>query len=98
MHVPLNSLELTGRADSHIREAVAFGARLHPGVIDAVNALREASARAGHDLAIVSSFRDFSRQSGIWNRKFRGEQAVLDRAGQPLEVIAMNGPERVRTI
>ncbi len=96
--VPLNALELTGRSATHIHEVPALGARLHAGVIDAANALREASARAGLDLAIVSSFRDFSRQSGIWNRKFRGEQAVFDRAGRALPVAAMSGPERVRAI
>ncbi len=96
--LPLNPLELTGRAATHIREAPALGARLHAQAIDAANALREAAAAAGHDLAIVSAFRDFSRQSGIWNRKFRGEQAVLDRAGKPLQVAVMNGPERVRAI
>lgn len=94
----LNPLELTGRAATHVCEAVAPGVRLHAGAIDAANALREASARAGHDLAIVSSFRDFARQSGIWNRKFRGEQAVFDRAGRPLDITAMSGPERVRAI
>jgi LAS superfamily LD-carboxypeptidase LdcB len=94
----LNSLELTGRAATHIREASALNARLHAGAIAAVEALREACARAGHDLAIVSSFRDFSRQCGIWNRKFRGEQAVFDRSGKVLDVAAMSGPERVRAI
>jgi LAS superfamily LD-carboxypeptidase LdcB len=98
MHPPLNSLELTGRATTHIREALAPGVRLHAGAIDAVNALVDSAARAGHELAIVSSFRDFTRQSGIWNRKFRGEQAVFDRAGRPLDVTAMSGPERVRAI
>jgi LAS superfamily LD-carboxypeptidase LdcB len=98
MHFPLNPLELTGRAATHIREAPASGARLHVGAIDAVGALREACARAGHDLAIVSAFRDFARQSGIWNRKFRGEQVVFDRAGRALDVAAMSGPERVRAI
>lgn len=97
-NVSLNPLELTGRAATHIREAPESGARLHADGLDAVNALREASARAGHDLAIVSSFRDFARQSAIWNRKFRGEQAVFDRAGRPLEVASMSGPERVRAI
>jgi LAS superfamily LD-carboxypeptidase LdcB len=94
----LNPLELTGRADTHIRDVPAFGARLHTQAIGAANALREACAAAGHDLAIASSFRDFGRQCGIWNRKFRGEQAVLDHAGRPLEITAMNGPERVRAI
>src|SRR3954467_3747975 len=98
MHPLLNSLELTGRATTHIGEAVAPGVKLHVGAIDAVNALVESAARAGHELAIVSSFRDFTRQSGIWNRKFRGEQAGFDRAGRPLDVTAMSGPERVRAI
>jgi LAS superfamily LD-carboxypeptidase LdcB len=97
-HPSLNSLELTGRATSHVREALAPGVRLHADAIEAVGALREACARAGHDLAIVSSFRDFARQCGIWNRKFRGEQAVFDRAGRPVDVAALSGPERVRAI
>ena len=98
MFPSLNPLELTGRAATHVRETWAPGVRLHSSAIDAVNALREAAARAGHELEIVSSFRDFARQCGIWNRKFRGEQAVLDRAGRPLDVAAMSGPERVRAI
>lgn len=97
-HLPLNPLELTGRAATHVREALAPGVRLHAGAIDSVHALREAAARAGHDLAIVSSFRDFARQSAIWNRKFRGEQALYDRTGRALDVSAMSGPERVRAI
>lgn len=98
IHPTLNPLELTGRAATHIRDGLAPGVRLHAGAIAAVEALREASARAGHDLAIVSSFRDFARQCGIWNRKFRGEQAVFDRSGRALDVAAMSGPERVRAI
>jgi LAS superfamily LD-carboxypeptidase LdcB len=97
-HPLLNSLELTGRAATHVREALAPGVRLHAGAIDAVNALREASAVAGHDLSIVSSFRDFERQTGIWNRKYRAEQPVYDRTGRALDVKAMSGPERVRAI
>jgi LAS superfamily LD-carboxypeptidase LdcB len=97
-HLPLNPQELTGRATTHVREALAPGVRLHAGAIDAVHALRDAAARAGHDLVIVSSFRDFSRQSGIWNRKFRGEQVVYGRDGRALDVTAMSGPERVRAI
>jgi LAS superfamily LD-carboxypeptidase LdcB len=97
-HPSLNSLELTGRVASHVREALAPGVRLHADAIAAVSALREACARAGHDLAIASSFRDFARQCGIWNRKFRGEQVVLDRAGRALDVTAMSEAERVRAI
>jgi LAS superfamily LD-carboxypeptidase LdcB len=98
MFPSLNPLELTGRAATHVRETLAPGVRLHASAIDAVNALREAAARAGHELEVVSSFRDFARQCGIWNRKFRGEQVVLDRSGRPLDVAAMGAPERVRAI
>ena len=95
---PMNSFELTGRAATHVQEAPGLGARLHAGAIDAVKALREASAAAGIDLAVVSSFRDFSRQSAIWNGKFRGERPMLDRAGRALDCASLSGPERMRSI
>jgi LAS superfamily LD-carboxypeptidase LdcB len=95
---PLDSLELTGRAATHVREAPGLGARLHTGALAAVKNLREAAAAAGIDLVIVSAFRDFSRQAGIWNGKFRGERPMLDRAGRPLEASALDEPERVRSI
>lgn len=94
----LNSLELTGRAATHVLEVPALGARLHAGAIAAVNSLREAGAAAGIDLAIVSSFRDFSRQTAIWNGKFRGERPVLDRSGRTLDVAELGEVERVRSI
>jgi LAS superfamily LD-carboxypeptidase LdcB len=94
----LNPLELTGRADTHVREVPALGARLHPQVEPAARQLREAAAAAGIDLAVVSSYRDFSRQSAIWNGKFRGERALLDASGQPLDAARLDGPARVRAI
>lgn len=98
MMPPLNSLELTGRAATHVREVPPLGARLHEDAIAAVNSLREAGAAAGFDLTIVSSFRDFSRQSAIWNGKFEGQRPVLDRSGQPLDVGTLGEAERVRSI
>src|SRR3954454_23180850 len=95
---PMNSFELTGRAATHVREAPEIGARLHAGAIDAVKALREASAAAGIDLAVVSAFRDFSRQSAIWNGKFRGERPMLDRAGRVLDSASLSAPQRMRSI
>jgi LAS superfamily LD-carboxypeptidase LdcB len=98
MTTALNALELTGRASTHVQEAPALGARLHAEVIGPLNAMREAAAAAGIDLAVVSSFRDFARQSAIWNAKFRGERPMLDRSGQPLEVSTLDPPARVRSI
>jgi LAS superfamily LD-carboxypeptidase LdcB len=94
----LNPLELTGRASTHVREVPELGARLHVGAIAAALALREASAAAGIDLVVVSSFRDFSRQSAIWNGKFRGERPLLDRSGRPLDAASLSDAERVRAI
>jgi len=44
-------------------------------------ALRAAAQAQGIELAAASSFRDFERQLGIWNDKFLGRRALLDRDG-----------------
>lgn len=58
--------------------------RLHPQTLSAFSALQKAAQQEGIDLQIVSSFRDFDRQCAIWNRKWRGEAALLDIQGNPL--------------
>jgi LAS superfamily LD-carboxypeptidase LdcB len=60
--------------------------------------LRAAAAAAGIDLAIVSSFRDFDRQVGIWNAKFRGERPLLDRRGQALNAANLDESARIDAI
>ena len=94
----LNPFELTGRASTHVHEAPLLDARLHDAVIAPAQALREASAAAGIDLVIVSSFRDFTRQAGIWNGKFQGRRPLLDAAGAALEAANLSPAERVRAI
>jgi len=97
--VPLNPLQLTGRESTHVREMPGLAAvRLLPQAHAAVARLREASAAAGIDLEVVSSFRDFERQSLIWNSKFRGERPVLDAAGRPVEVGKLDAGQLARTI
>jgi LAS superfamily LD-carboxypeptidase LdcB len=98
MTTALNSFELTGRASTHVREAPGLDARLHAAVIGPLNAMREAAAAAGIDLVVVSSFRDFARQTRIWNAKFRGERPMLDRSGQPLDVPSLDARARVQSI
>ncbi|HVH05900.1 MAG TPA: M15 family metallopeptidase [Myxococcota bacterium] len=60
--------------------------------------MREAAALAGFDLVPVSSFRDFGRQRAIWNAKFRGERAALDRAGKPMDMTTLGPGARVEAI
>jgi LAS superfamily LD-carboxypeptidase LdcB len=94
----LNPQQLTGRADSHIRELPELASRLHADAIEPVLALRAAAAEAGFDLAIASSFRDFDRQLGIWNAKFRGERVLLDREERPLDAAALDERGKVDAI
>ncbi|MCU0976708.1 MAG: M15 family metallopeptidase [Steroidobacteraceae bacterium] len=90
--------ELTGRADSHVVSLDEPGIRVHRAALAPFAAMREAAAAAGIDLAVASAFRDFARQRVIWNAKWRGERPVLDAAGAPVDVAALDPPARVAAI
>jgi len=80
----LNSLELTGRASTHVTGVPELAATLHNEAAQAALALREAARVDGLELEVVSSYRDFARQEAIWNGKYQGEH---DQGGT-------DGPER----
>lgn len=80
-----NSLELTGRASTHVQEVPELGCILHREAMTQALALRAAARAAGIELAIISSFRDFDRQVGIWNSKYTGERALIGRDGQAVK-------------
>jgi len=94
--------ELTGQSRGHVREVenAPGGGKcaLHKEVAGAYLALRAAAAVEGIDLVAFSGFRDFDRQLGIWNGKFRGERPMQDRAGQPLDPRTLSPAERVTAI
>jgi LAS superfamily LD-carboxypeptidase LdcB len=92
------TLELTGRASSHVIEIPEFGLSLQPDAAAALQALRRSARRAGLDPWPVSGFRSFERQLAIWNAKFRGERPLLDRLGQPLRASDLDVGERVTAI
>ena len=94
----LTADQLTGRTREHVVALPEFGCSLHPRAAAAFLSLRHAAATAGHDLAPVSAFRDFNQQLVIWNAKFRGERALLDRDGSPLDVRLLSGEQIVRAI
>lgn len=77
----LNSLELTGRAATHVREMADPKCVLHACTAEAVIAMRNEARTAGIDLNVVSAFRDFNRQAAIWNAKFNGQRPLLDASG-----------------
>jgi LAS superfamily LD-carboxypeptidase LdcB len=94
--------ELTGRARGHLREvehpSTSARCALHKEVTGSYLALRAAAAVEGIDLQAFSSFRDFDRQLGIWNAKFRGKRPMQDRSGQPLDALTLTPAERVTAI
>jgi LAS superfamily LD-carboxypeptidase LdcB len=89
---------LTGRSRTHVVQLPELACSLHPQAARALLAMRRAAARSGLGLAVASAFRDFDQQLLIWNGKFRGERAVLDRDGAPLQVAQMQEEPIVRAI
>jgi LAS superfamily LD-carboxypeptidase LdcB len=89
---------LTGRSRDHLIELTEAGCTLHRRTAPAFLAMRAAAAADGIELVAFSSFRDFDRQLGIWNGKFRGERPMQDRQGQPLDALALPPRERAAAI
>jgi LAS superfamily LD-carboxypeptidase LdcB len=90
--------ELTGRTSAHVREVPGSGCVLHREVVTPFLALRAAAAADGIELVAVSSFRDFDRQLGIWNGKYRGQRPMQDRAGRTVDALALPPDQRVAAI
>ena len=95
---PMNELELTGRARTHVVDLERPRVTLHAEAVTSFLAMRDAAATEGIDLVAVSGFRDFERQVTIWNRKWRGERPILGRDGQLLDAAALDDSERVDAI
>ena len=85
----LSIAQLTGQTDSHLTTLAGEQAKLHPLAAEAYLKMRAAAEDAGVSLAIASGFRSLQRQLSIWNRKWQGQQSVLDKNGQPLTVTAL---------
>ena len=90
-------LQLTGRTVDHV---VPYKGkhRLHPDALQAFINLQAAAQRDGLNLEIVSSFRDYQRQTLIWNRKARGETTLLDIHSHPLNYESLSSDQLIDTI
>nr|WP_256489748.1 M15 family metallopeptidase [Pleionea sp. CnH1-48] len=71
---------------------------LHQAVVQPLKQLMDASAKAGLDIHIVSSWRSFQHQASIWNRKWNGERAVLDKHSQPIDLTQLSDHEKFKSI
>jgi LAS superfamily LD-carboxypeptidase LdcB len=93
-----NSLELTGRASTHVRNVQEPSCTVHDGAVQALLAMQAAARGAGIELGVVSSFRDFERQVAIWNAKFQGRRELLDRDSRPLAHASLDEPALIEAI
>jgi LAS superfamily LD-carboxypeptidase LdcB len=80
----LNSLEVTGRATTHVRDVADPRCVLHIRAAEALIAMRDEARGAGIDLDLVSGFRDFNHQASIWSGKFNGSRPLLDARGMEI--------------
>lgn len=86
----LNELELTGRARTHVVQRDDLRAALHPRALAAFLDMKADASRAGIELSITSSFRDFAAQQRIWDMKLRGERPLFDAEGRECDRTAMS--------
>lgn len=94
----LNSLELTGRATSHVEEIPELRSVLQADTGRAALAMRAAAAGAGIDVGVASGFRDFPRQVAIWTAKFKGARRLLDRRGLEIAHATLDEPALIEAI
>lgn len=92
---------LTGHTEDHLcaeHEAAELGVLVHRDVAGPFRALQSRAADEGFDLQILSGFRGFEHQLSIWNRKVRGELAVLDSEARPIDIGTLSERELVFAI
>lgn len=89
---------LTGRSEMHLTLLPGSSARIHRAVAEPFERLRKKAHTAGFELDVVSGFRSFEAQVGIWNAKAAGKRPVLDPAGKPLDIHRLSPKELVYSI
>ncbi|MDF2155493.1 M15 family metallopeptidase [Vibrio sp. CAU 1672] len=92
--------QLTGQTDSHLVTTL-IGQKsflIHPDVVEDLTNLVNAAAEARFKLEIASGFRDFRRQSAIWNGKFAGEAPILDSSSKRLNKAELNNEQKLMAI
>src|SRR5690606_14704646 len=71
---------------------------LHPDVINPLQDLSLDAVKAGFQLRLASSYRNFPRQLLIWNQKASGARAVLDSNSQIINILSLTDDEKLWAI
>lgn len=86
----------TGCSDDHLIDIGRH--RVHAQIADDFKALQQAAKKAGFSLAIASSFRDFNRQSAIWNAKFSGKRPVFNKQQVAIDLSTLTDIDKCHAI
>lgn len=89
---------LLGLDERELVESPLLSCRVHQQVLDPLYFLEQRAASAGFILKVASSYRSFERQLFIWNNKARGVRPVLNDAGEPIDIHALNERDKVFAI
>ena len=89
--------ELTGQVESHLVQ-IQGHALIHQSVLSPFLALQKAAKKSGFDLQIASGFRSFERQQLIWNNKYSGKTALLDKNESVIFTETLTELEKLRAI
>lgn len=71
---------------------------MHRDMLSSLDRLKQRASAEGFELAIASSFRDFARQTTIWQEKIDGKRPVYSASGEPLDVSKMTEAEVLEAI
>lgn len=89
----------TGHDASVMREVPGeVSHKLHRQMISHYTLMREAAARDGIELRLVSSWRSYDQQKSIWDRKTRGDLPLLDPGGKPMDISLLSDHEICQSI
>tara|TARA_R110001583_G_scaffold767_3_gene7111 strand:- start:2544 stop:3230 length:687 start_codon:yes stop_codon:yes gene_type:complete len=92
--IAMTPMQLTGQVQTHLIE-FAPNRLLHKQVVTDFTALQLAAKKQGFTLHIASAFRSFERQLGIWNNKYSGITAILDKNEQPIDIQQISEIEKL---
>lgn len=95
----MNEYELTGQVTTHVLPAAPGSSiLLHRDVVEPFAEMKKAAAADGIDMSPLSGFRDFRRQSSIWDAKWRGERTLHDVHSQPVNHQSLSEEELAHII
>ncbi len=93
----ISAQQILGLNDQHVVQ-VDDKHRLQPAVKKAFLAMQKAASFEGHDLQIASSYRSFSQQARIWNRKWSGELKLNTLDGDVLDTKSLSDVQKMHAV